>query len=546
MVPYVKIDPAGSIILTIRVIWLLSTPFVYFMVPAVIWWVDRQIRTGRIGIVSKSRECSIIRSISLRLALVGSIALVSIFVLFLNFHQLTLGFIENNLWRLGFEGSLPEDFNTFPVSVVMLATHLLLPITTVLIAYYLYSAKLFNKTNALSIVAALWLVPRIGLVIAVMRFSEQRTLPDNRLSNMTVSFTDLDPGPVFYGLNGLWASSILFGTLALISVLVLRYERPMFRHLAVAACLSPILVLIWGAFQIGYAYLAIDYVITAYLLGWLLSAFNRSKSASVNVATTHQVSGLSDVAKEDRIQSDEGTAWLPGIVTASPSLSKTLRACKFIVIAVIPAFVLKWIFYNVLGFRLDGSVASWTTIWAVSIMLGLFAFAVTSFSERRDRATQVAVVAFVCTFAIMIFNWNVLMILIGYAELPAGLSFVDTVGVVFTVPIIAFGASVLIATVVLDNHRWTWPFWACWMFIYIFVHAFGGSGYQVNDVSPLSAYAGNFAYLNDVIVISKFQLFPWINLSVIIFVFLFAIPAYLASDRCQMRMHVATPIETPA
>lgn len=426
----------------------------------------------------------------------------------------------------------------------MFATHLILPTTAALMAYYLYSTKHFGKTGTLFIASVFWLVPRIGLVIAVMRFSEQRKHPDNHLSNMTVSYTDLDPSPVFYGLNGLWISSVVFGILILITAWILRNKSSTFKYLTIAACLSPVLVLIWGAFQISYIIIAIDYVITAYIWGWLLNAFNQSKSASTHVTATNHIGRLSDVAKDVRMQSNDWIAWLSAIISASPSLSKALYRCGVFVTAIFLTIALKWTFHELLNLRLDGSVASWAAIWTVSIMLGMLAFALTSFFDHWNRAIQFAVVTFLCTFSIMICNWPTILVFVGYSEFPSEpLSFVDIRGVFFTAPIVVIGGSLLIATVVLEKHRWMLPFWACWMFIYVFVHAFAANGYYVNDVASIRGFHING--IHEVSVVSNFALFPWINMSVIVFVFLFAIPTYFASERCQGRMLETTPHGPP-
>ena len=116
----------------------------------------------------------------------------------------------------------------------------------------------------------------------------------------------------------------------------------------------------------------------------------------------------------------------------------------------------------------------------------------------------------------MIFNWG--------AEYDQELkAHINNFSVVFTMAIAVLGTLSLIATVVLDRHRWTWPFWACYLFIYIFVHSMAGSGY-VKDLS-------------------KLDLFSWINMSLIVFLFLFAIPFYFASDRCQRQAIATTPHE---
>ncbi len=68
----------------------------------------------------------------------------------------------------------------------------------------------------------------------------------------------------------------------------------------------------------------------------------------------------------------------------------------------------------------------------------------------------------------------------------------------------------LLLSVTVDRLRWTAPFWAGCLFVYIFVHAFAGTAY-IKSIATL-------------------DLFSWINLSVIFALFLFAIPAYFAKD----------------
>ncbi len=183
---------------------------------------------------------------------------------------------------------------------------------------------------------------------------------------------------------------------------------------------------------------------------------------------------------------------------------------------IVPAIVLKWAFHDLFGFRLDGAAEAWATIWAVALGLGMLSLTVASRYEQQHRAVQLAIAAFLCVFAIMIFNW-------GAESDYSRMGHANEVGVLFTMVIFVFGTLALIATVVLDQLRWTWPFWACYLFIYIFVHSMAGSGY-VKDLS-------------------KLDLFSWINMSVIVFVFLFAIPIYFASDGFQRRALAKTPEE---
>ncbi len=123
----------------------------------------------------------------------------------------------------------------------------------------------------------------------------------------------------------------------------------------------------------------------------------------------------------------------------------------------------------------------------------------TSLYEQRHRAEQLGITAFACTFAIMTFAW-------GTEYDPDVGGYFNLYAILFSMPILALATIALIATVVIDKHRWTWPFWACWLFIYIFNHSLNASSY-VKDVS-------------------KLDIFAWFNMSVIVFIFLFAIPVY--------------------
>ena len=78
--------------------------------------------------------------------------------------------------------------------------------------------------------------------------------------------------------------------------------------LAFSAYLPPILVLRWGTFQISYITIAIDYVITAYVLGWILSVLHQKKSGNIHATDINHVDRSSDVAKYARMQRNDRIA----------------------------------------------------------------------------------------------------------------------------------------------------------------------------------------------------------------------------------------------
>ena len=297
--------------------------------------------------------------------------------------------------------------------------------------------------------------------------------------------------------------------------LIMRSWQTDVKFVASLACLCPVVVLIFGVFELTFFYVSIDFAITAVMLGWIMSTANRSQCAQTYDCGTDIVTKF-----PDNRDGELATIERLGIrfrTNSSRFVILVLRAGVFIVVTVIPAIMLKWVSQDRLGARLDGSVISWSTIWVIALVIGLTAFSFASLYERKDRAQQVAVVAFLCAFAIMIFNLATEF----DSDLPG---YIDVLGLILTLPIFILGTLSLILTVVLDNQRRTWPFWVCYLFIYIFVHSMAGSGYVKN--------------------VTKLDLFSWGNMSVIVFVFLFAIPAYFASDRCQ-RQTLATTSHEP-
>ena len=456
-------------------------------------------------------------------------------------------------------------------AIAGLSTQLLLPITTLLMLLIWYSSTTINRRNVAFLVVATWFILRIGLIITFLDYSDPSVQ-----AHPAVGTT------VFGSFMGLVVCSVLSVGSALVSGLVFQKLPPTLRFLAIAVCLCPLLVLIWGSMEIFLHWLTIDLMATAFMLGWLLSVLSRPMSVSDNVKSAARSGRSSDVGENVGARN---VGWIerpPTIIPVSPALWRWLVAGGFVLIAaftaiggiifswntdefivgsvvgswiiiwavaaglgalafaaatgykfwvtnvrwfivggfvlivIVPAIVLKWAFHDLFGFRLDGAAEAWATIWAVALGLGMLSLTVASRYEHQHRAVQLAIAAFLCVFAIMIFNW-------GAESDYSRMGHANEVGVLFTMVIFVFGTLALIATVVLDQLRWTWPFWACYLFIYIFVHSMAGSGY-VKDLS-------------------KLDLFSWINMSVIVFVFLFAIPIYFASDGFQRRALAKTPEE---
>ncbi len=509
----------------------------------------------------------------LTIATIFNILILVLLILFLIVQEFALGLIEEMFMRYDVHlhySFLHGSFYANSFTIAVLSTQLLLPITTFLMLLTWYSSTSINRRNVAFLVVATWFILRIGLIIAFLNYTD----PDVQAHPAART--------VFGSFMGLWVCSVLSGGSALVSGLVMQKLSPTLRFLTIAVCLCPLLVLIWGSMEISLGWYSIDLMATAFILGWLLSVLSRPTSASGNVKSAARSGRSSDVGEKFGARNIGWIEGPPTIVPVSPAPWRWLVAGGFVLIAafpgiifyraldnfigftvgsvigswvtiwavaaglgalafaaapryeywganvrwlivggfvlivIVPAIVLKWAFHDLFGFRLDGAAEAWATIWAVALGLGMLSFTVASRYEHQYRAVQLAIAAFLCAFAIMIFNWVPLS---DYRPM----AHINGVGTLFTTPIVALGTLALIATVVLDKLRWTWPFWACYLFIYIFVHSMAGNGY-VKDLS-------------------KLDLFSWINMSVIMFVFLFAIPAYFASERCQVRRLVATPHE---
>ena len=380
-----------------------------------------------------------------------------------------------------------------------------------LIALLWYPNEKLYKFRILVLAVTMWLILRIGFigVFFMGRVPQFRGSPLVPEVNQVPGLEFYIPGSVFGGLAGLLACvGVSLVALVIVAPLV-REQRLEVKYLAVVACLCPIVALIFVAFEITFSFVTIDFAITALTLGWILSATKRSKAAQTDDSGEDRVRKSSGYDRTVQMRSKKWMARILTVVANLPRHALSLlpaiaRAGGFVFVAVIPAILLTWAFRNIFG---DGSAVLWAAIWVTGLGLGLTTFAVARFYERRERAAEVAVAAFLCAFAIMIFDLDDL-----------GKTFID----VFTTPVLVLGTLALIVTVVLDKYRWSWPLWACYLFVYILVHSLSGS------------------YVRGV---SKLDLFSWIHMSVIVFVFLFAIPVYFASDQAQGRTRLATPNE---
>ncbi len=482
----VRILHPDDIVYTIQVFWIYSLVPIFLIIPAVFMLANHCSDTRRCSYASKIANIILEDSRFHRfIAITMFLSMVALSISILSLHDFTRGFVEEILMRLGYHKHLFKELYTFYSITALFIAQLLLPITTLLMVLVWYLIALILRRNIALFVLAIWFAFRIGLM------------------NAFLTETDLNvqdhPGArtVFGSFIGLWVCVVFSAGSVAISRLLLRNARPATKVLVIGACLCPLIVLIWGASEISIGWLTIDFAITAFILGWLLSAVCRPASVR------------GDIAPVDRIEMS------PTIPSVSPSPRKWFVAGGFLLVAVFPSIMSKWAFHSLLGLSLDGAVKSWATIWAVALALGFFAFTTAIRYECRGRAGELGTAAFLSAFAIMIFNW-------GAESDDKLMAYVNDVSVVFTMPVLLLGMLALIATIVLDTHRWTWPFWACYLFAYIFVHSMSGSGY-VNDLS-------------------KFDLFSWINMSAIVFIFLFAIPICFArAYRSQQRTLVTFP-----
>lgn len=515
-----------SIYGTVVVVWVYIVVMFYLLSPTVFLLIRDRNTSNKSGFVSRIIRLFFTEQ-RLKYFMIFSPAILFMIICTLFFNEFVFTYSEQIFGEfVSSIGSSAVAYDLF-VDVLIFVALLLFPLSTILIALVWYLSKKHSRPRILVLALAIWLITRICF-IGVFFIGRVPEFFDNPLVpqiNVTPGLRYYIPGSVFGGFVGFIVCIAICLLSILISLPFTRRQRVEIKYLTFAVCLSPIISLIFVAFKITFGFFTIDFAITALVLGWIISAtLKRENVSSVDIsegtAQNRSLYGISDRVKvEKRFQ-----LRLPHVNSLS-ILSAISRIGKFVLVAIMPVILLRWTFHDILGFIPDGSVGSWITIWSVALGLGLATFAVTRFYDRRDRALQVATVAFLCAFAIMIhipinpvsnnpidniFFWSI--IALGF------LSYTTTI-------ILALGTLALIATVVLGKLNWSWPFWACYLFIYIFVHSMAGSGY-VNDLS-------------------KLDLFSWINMSVIVFVFLFAIPIYFASDRCQRQPLAKTHDEPP-
>ena len=507
---------------TIYTILFFSIPIIgllHLLVPLIFVTFGPSHRTRRRSILSNLfRSC--VNERKLVYALIIIFAILSAIILILSFPAFALKPISEYTTQFVSSKAVRGDFCEFLTDICILIALLLLSISTVLIVLLWHPTGKLYRLRISVLAVAMWFILRICFigVFFTGRVSEFLDDPLVPQLNQRPSLDYYIPGSVFGGFTGLIAgiTICLFGIL--ISSSLIRRQQIEVKYLTFAACLSPIILLVFAGFRITFGFVAIDFAITALTLGWLLSATAHSKSVRTVDPNECLVLNRCDYNLTTSVQSEKLMSPDRSVEGNSTFLSAMSRAVRFIFTAIIPAILLKWAFHNIFGLRLDGAAGSWVTIWMVALGLGLFTFAVTRFSEQQDRARQVSAAAFLCAFAIMVHDdFNPLADIFTLPILVLG-----TLGLTATV-VLVLGTLALTTTVVLNKHPWTWPFWASYLFIYIFVHSMSGSGY-VTDLS-------------------KLDLFSWINMSVIVFVFLFATPIYFASDGCQRRTFVTMPDE---
>ena len=489
-----SLDPHGWTVDTILLFWLYSIVLILLFVPVAF------ILLNHIAYRNHNRLWSLFtRTVShilvhqrlMTTVTILGVLLLSLSILYHGSYAYVISSVEKIFMRFGYSALIPDDIDEFSLMITILTTQLLLPISTLLIILTWHLATSTRRIIFLFLGIAVWFVFRIGLTV-VFLVEPELNLQDG-----------IEKQAVFGSFAGLWICCVLSFGSAAISGFVLQNASYTLRVLVIMACLAPLLVLIWFTFDISVRWLTIDYFISALVLGWLLSEFNRSSRIGGDCNRSDNIGGPTPVVVGDTMNHSDWKRRIRVFTDNHSWISSMIRVCLFMVLVIVPAILLKVAFHSVFGFRLDGSAAAWAMIWSVALSLGCFAFFIARLYELRGRALQLGTVAFLCTFAIMIFNWN--------AEFdPMLMGHQNQFSVVFSMPIVALAIPILIATVVVGKHHWTWPFWTCWVFIYIWNHAIAGSSY-IKDLSNL-------------------DLFSWINMSLIVFVFLFAIPIYFASD----------------
>ncbi len=484
------LDSKNWIVYTIILFWLYSIVPILFFIPLLFIFSNRihfhhscNCFTRIIGSIEQIIHRS--RSILIVNILFG--IFVYSLILYHNIHEYMLNFIEIILFQFGHTDKIDDDIEVFIFTVAAMTTQVLIPVSTLLAILTLYSASTLHNLKLMILGITMWFSFRIALTVTFM-------------ANMDLNLQDnIGTRAVFGSFNGLLLCCLLSVGFAVVCRFMLRHTKLTLQVLAIALCLSPVVALIWVSYDITIRWLTIDYMVSPLIFGWIVSSLNRS-----NRLDTPQNRDIrwTSATQDHYTHQLEWRRRISFALAASHWYSKIIRICLFVVLVIVPAILLKMAFHSTFQFRLDGSVESWMMIWAIASFLGCAAFLFSKLYELPNRAVELGVVAFLATFSIMIFNWN--------REFDEQLmAHQNQFSVVFTMPIVVLAIPTLIATVVIDKHRWTWSFWGCWIFIYIFVHSLAGSGY-IKDLS-------------------KLDLFSWINMSVIVFVFLFAIPIYFAS-----------------
>ena len=424
--------------------------------------------------------------------------------------------------------ALPMSFlrNGYP-DLLACSVLLLLPLSTVLSAMLWQTTENGRRPGLAVTTICAWLILRLNLV-GVLFLGLVPEVFDLTLTpqiHQQPGQIYHRPGDVFGGVGGLTLCSLGVLMAFVIGVKGRGAIGPKTLIATVGACLSPMIALLFASSKLVFGILTIDMAITALTFGWLLSNHRGSMDGQAITQEERTASnlcdGYSETRRKQRILQPFGL--FVGDENRVRYMVKGVGGLLFATI--FPAILLKWAFHNAFGLPLNGDVASWIAIWSVVCVLSLFTYILFRNYNRPDRAILAATAAFLCAFSIMVHMpinpiGNILVdnILLWSIIALANLGLTSTV-------ILVVGTSALFATIAFDVFRWTRPFWAGYLFIYIFTHSFANSGYA-NDLS-------------------KLDLFSWVNMSVIVFVFLFAIPIYFANEGVRPQ-HVTTTPKDPA
>lgn len=371
------------------------------------------------------------------------------------------------------------------------ALHLLLPISTVLMLLSLFAYRRDRISRLALVYVSIWLSVRMAYVVG------------HNIAPYPINLNDHDPRLVFGGLIG----SLIMLTLALAAIAIggwlSRRSMRWHSYLITSVIGAPVLVLIWGTFDIGFVIAAADYSVTVFAVAWMLSAHCREKMFR------HVVLTPKDNIVDSKVPSTERRMPHRSLLL-SPSW---IRVVLLVLIALIPATVLKWFIREVWELPLNGSVTTWIAVWLIALVLGALSYVSALSYDSKDHALTTGVSAFLGAFVILILN-------LGEEHLQPFPGHFNAWGVLLSIPL-AFSSLIgLVVTVAIDRWRWSLPFWTGCLFVYIFVHSFAGHRYVID--------------------LSELHLFSWINMSLIVFVFLFSIPAYFASNRVQLGRRATT------